>query len=107
MKNCGPHLSRFALRVLQAIVLATSVPAMAASYTGPDGGFWNSPANWLGGAVPVNNDAVNILPTGLGKNIIFNGNYGAPGLDILTVDEHGFGPSSICQPITSRLVGVG
>jgi hypothetical protein len=97
---------RIARAALVLAAMAIPLPALAATgiYNGPDGGSWNTPANWLDGTVPVNGDGVFIFPTGPGKTVVFNGNYASPGLTALNIDETGFGTAGISQSTNNMVV---
>ncbi len=87
--------ARCPITLLAAAVAATFLPTHEAfaindSYTGNDGGLWNTATNWTTTAsthvVPVNGDtAILGTPAGI-ASVNFNGNYTGVGLANLTID---------------------
>src|SRR5689334_1681476 len=88
MRRIWMWASRTMLLSAAVVGVAMSTrPAGAAdvTYSGPSGGNWNNPANWSGGAVPVNGDNVTIPGASPVLTVNYDANYVAPGLRTLIV----------------------
>ncbi len=103
--------------LLGAICLLAAFPEPVArgatyTYTGPDGGNWNTAANWTlsGGsthAVPAAGDSVTLGLATTVSSVNFNATYAAnAGLNTLTLDSPGHTSITLNQTTSSAMVAL-
>ena len=105
-------VKRRAAALLAAAVLSLaplrSTRAVTDTYTGPDGGNWNTAANWTTTGsthvVPANGDDAVLNGNATITSVNFNANYSGNGLNSLTLDSPGTGSMTLKQTAASTLI---